>query len=159
MRSSAERSTINRALMSHGLGQLGYLIADHDEFRQLLVRCEPADRRAMYDSMKPYLRFEAKAFDTYIIEAQREAEAKQLPILDAETGELRQYRAPEIGMAQTALEEGLAKGHLEVVCRKCTRVEVFSGLNKADAIKKAREAGWTYNELLGDGREICPICP
>jgi len=71
MRSAEETSAINRMLQSHGLGrledgaglmsQLGYMVMDHEHLRSLLIRCEPENRSAMYDSassqeMEPYLR-------------------------------------------------------------------------------------------------------
>jgi hypothetical protein len=65
MRTAEETSAINRMLMSHGLrrledgarllSQLGFLVQDHEHLRSLLVRCEPENRSAMYDSLKPYL--------------------------------------------------------------------------------------------------------
>jgi hypothetical protein len=159
---------INRCLMSHGLGtleegagliaQLGYLVQDHDHFRQMLVACEPAERSSMYQALAPNLRFEAKPLDVYLSEAAEIAEARQWPIFDQATDRLREFKTPEIGIAQKALEQAIAKQHLTLTCAKCTRVEVFSGLRKADAVQTARQAGWTYDEL-GGGREICPTCP
>jgi hypothetical protein len=62
-----DRPAINRMLQSHGLptlesgsglmAALGFLVQDHEHFRSLLVRCEPENRSAMYDSLKPHLRF------------------------------------------------------------------------------------------------------
>jgi len=76
MQTAQEKSAINRMLMSHGLGrledraglmsQLGLLVQDHEHFRSLLARCEPENRSAMYDSLKPYLRFTPKPLDVYI---------------------------------------------------------------------------------------------
>ena len=70
MRTAEETSAINRMLQSHGLGrledgaglvaQLGYMVMDHEHLRSLLVRCEPENRSAMYDSLTPYLRFTPK---------------------------------------------------------------------------------------------------
>jgi hypothetical protein len=67
MNATQDKSSINRMLVSHGLGrledgagllsQLGFLVQDHEHLRSLLVRCEPENRSAMYDSLKPYLRF------------------------------------------------------------------------------------------------------
>lgn len=169
MQSAAQRSSIDKVLMAHGLGrlrdgaglvaQLAYLTRDHDHFRSLLNRCEPTERRNMYEAMRPYLRFDPKPLDVYISELAMDAEARQLPTI-GEGGKFVPYSgAPEIvSEAQDALDEGLAKGHLTLTCRKCTRTETFAGYDKADAVKKAREAGWIYS-ALGEGVEICPDCP
>jgi hypothetical protein len=89
MRSAEETSAINRMLQSHGLGrledgaglmaQLGYMVQDHEHFRSLLVRCEPENRSAMYDSLKPYLRFTPKPLDVYISESAERAANQDLP--------------------------------------------------------------------------------
>ena len=61
MQTAQEKSAINRMLMSHGLGrledgaglmsQLGFLVQGHEHLRSVLVRCEPENRSAMYDSL------------------------------------------------------------------------------------------------------------
>jgi hypothetical protein len=171
--SARNKAQINNMLGSYGLGQLddaaglcsqlGFLIRDHEHFRQMLAACDPAMRRDMYDSLKLSLRFKALPFDSYMIETARQAEVKQLPIQNPD-GTLRAYSPPEAKskeaeIIQNAVEDGLAKGWLELICKKCTRFETFPGANKAAAIHAAREAGWTYDEVNGEGREICPSCP
>jgi hypothetical protein len=179
MRTKTEHDAINRMLNSHGLGsleegtgllsQLGFLVVDHEHFRSLLVRCEPENRSSMYDSLKPYLRFQAKPLDVYIAESARLAEQQQLPTVDADgnynfspslppnVGE--DTLAKDIAAAQAGVDQAFAKYHLEVVCMKCTKSAVFSGVKKGDAIQEARRAGWSYWEKDGKGREICPACP
>lgn len=165
---------VNRYLGAHGLGTLGenagaavaqmaYLVVDHDHFRSLLMACEPPMRREMYGAMTPHLRFPAKPLEDYIIEGKRIAEQEQLPVA-TEGGGMRAFNVPEIvspelAEAQAAANLALAKGALEMVCRKCTRVERFPAPDRATGIKAARDAGWTYDEVKGDGREICPACP
>jgi hypothetical protein len=77
------------------------------------------------------------------IDAQRAAEAQ----------------APLIEIATASIEEMQAKGHLNLTCRKCTRTLRIPGVDLADAIRKARDLGWSYSEARGDGVEVCPDCP
>lgn len=163
-----EKARINRVLNAAGLAsladpnlmaQLGYLVEDHEHFRQLITKCQPAERSNMYNALAPNLRFRPKPLDVYIAETGQIAEVRQLPTLDPQTGALKPFRPPELEIAQKAIGEVTAAGHLTLHCRKCTRTETFPGTDLADAIRKAREAGWTYNEVTGDGKEICPKCP
>lgn len=168
-----EKSRINRVLGSYGLPQLGasglnealaFLVCQDSDperfFRDLLNKCEPSERPAMYESLRPHLSFTPKPLDVYISEMGELAERKQLPTITAD-GKLAPYNVPEIRTESldAAISEALAKVHLTVACRKCTKAEVFHGKNRAEAIHEARMAGWTYNELDGSGREICPDCP
>jgi hypothetical protein len=92
MQTAQEKSAINRMLRSHGLGQLedgaglmaqlGFLVQDHDHLRSLLVRCEPENRSAMHDSLRPYLRFTPKPLDVYIAESAERAARQDLPTID-----------------------------------------------------------------------------
>ena len=173
MRTTEETSAINRMLQSHGLGtlqdlaglisQLGFMVRDHEHLRSLLVRCEPENRSAMYDSLKPYLRFTPKAMDVYIAESAERAANQDLPTIDS-SGNINFSPAPTYEMtdtaaAQTAVNEVLAKHTLIVTCRKCTKWAAFTGDTKYDAIVNARLAGWVYYEMDGKPREICPDCP
>ena len=157
-----DRSRVNRMLMSNGLGslndpglipQLGFLVSrvvtGHDEFRRLIERCEPAERRNMYEAMKPYLRFEAKPLDVYVAEIGYRAEAKRLAVIDPETGALQPFRPAEVktktgdtAVAQAAVERAFAKFHLTLLCKQCTREHTFCGMHKDDCVRLAREAGW-----------------
>jgi hypothetical protein len=94
MQTAQKKSAINRMLQSHGLGrledgaglvsQLGFLVRDHEHLRSLLVRCEPENCSAMYDSLKPYLRFTPKPMDIYIPESKELAERQNLPTIDTD---------------------------------------------------------------------------
>lgn len=187
MRSPQEKSAINRVLGSHGLpplesgsglcAALGYMIQDHEHLRSILIRCEPEKRRACYESLKCYLRFEAKPLDVYIAESAERAERMQLPTLDAETGDFHwpvtqtietdvakvfegaKEKGADIMAAQEAVDATMAKRTLVLTCKHCTREEVFTGDNRTDCIRAARVAGWVYYEMAGEPREICPECP
>ena len=174
MRTTEEHSAINRMLQSHGLGrledgaglisQLWFLVMDHEHLRSLLVRCEPENRSAMYDSLKPYLRFTPKPLDVYIAESADRAARQDLPTIDS-TGNinfsptLTPELAPDVAAAQDAVNEAFAKHALTVTCRSCTKQALFTGDTKYDAIVNARLAGWVYYEMDGQPREICPDCP
>ena len=174
MRSAEETSAINRMLHSHGLGrledgaglmsQLAFMVMDHQHLRTLLVRCDPENHSAMYDSLKPYLRFTPKPLDVYISESAESAANQDLPTIDS-MGNINFSPAPTYEMtddtaaAQTAVNETLAKEVLTVTCRSCTKQEQFTGDTKYDAIVNARLAGWVYYEIDGQPREICPDCP
>src|SRR5262249_44658822 len=145
------------------ISQLGFLVQDHEHFRSLLVRCEPENRSAMYDSLRPYPRFTPKPLDVYIAESAERAEKQRLPTID-EVGNIHfePKLAAKVGdeaIAQAAVNASLAEHHLTVTCRSCTKQETFSGVRKADAVQAAREAGWVYYEVDGKVREICPDCP
>ena len=69
------------------------------------------------------------------------------------------FKVPEVnlnGVAENAISNELdsakAKGHLELVCPRCTFAEMFSGETRLDAHIKARKAGWTLDGIL------CPSC-
>ena len=166
------RAQLNRILQSAGLStledpepllaQLGFLVRDHEHLRSLLATCEPQERRNMYEALRPNLSFPAKPLDVYMAEVAMDAAARQLPVM-GEGGKLLPFQVPEVrsdeAIAQAAVDEQLAKQRIWVCCRKCTREEVFHGNTKANALMALRNAGWTYDEIQGDGREICPDCP
>ncbi len=172
MRTGPETRAINHFLRNRGFAgldepgalmqQLGFCVADHDAFRSLLTRCEPVERRNMYEALKPHLRFEAKALDVYLAEAGAIAEAKQLPTTD-DTGALTAFKRTDIESESyrlgKAIMDEIGKYKLVLTCKKCTRQEMFSGNRKIDAVATARGEGWTYDELNSTGFEICPTCP
>ena len=105
---------INRMLGEYGLGQLdspglvgqlAYLVRDHDHFRSLLLVAEPHQRSLMYDAMAPNLRFKARTLEQYLTEAREDAEARQLPI-QAEDGTLKPFQVPEIDTLETEEVQG-----------------------------------------------------
>jgi hypothetical protein len=164
-----DRNLINRYLGNRGLStledpaslipQLGFLVEDHDHFRRVLMKCkDERERQEMYEAMRPHLRFEPKSLYVYIKEAGLEAEAQQLPTVDAE-GNFHAYRSAQIRTIERLVDERLTAFHLSVTCRKCTKAATFHGYSKRDALDKLRSAGWTWDELNGDGLEICPDCP
>lgn len=134
------------------MAQLGYLVEDDAHFKSMLNKCEPSERRNMYESLRPHLRFEPRPLDVYIAELGMEAEIQQLPTV-ASDGTLQAFRPTEI---RSAIGAEIHKHRLEVVCRRCTKQEFFYGERKVDAVEQAREAGWAYDSITS--KEICPDC-
>lgn len=164
MQSAIVRQALNHYLQKHGLGRLGepgllpalaYLIDDDAEFSRLLNTCEPEERYQMYHSLKPNLKFKPRPLDDYLSEWREQAEVRQLPVVQ-EDGTMRAYNVPEVN---TLLAEGVARYHLIVVCRRCTREATFPGTDKYTAVRAAREAGWIYTHgEQSEGYELCPQC-
>lgn len=166
---SSEQTVIDRFLTARGLpgvragggnailSVLARRIEDHSHFRELLSACEPQLRHEMYEALRPHLLFRAHPLDFYERCARERAENMKLPVL-LEDGKLRGYEPIEVRIAQDAVDEQLAQGVLTLVCRKCTKEAKFPAENVATAIKNARDEGWTYDELSGEGRETCPAC-
>jgi hypothetical protein len=77
--------------------------------------------------------------------------AKIVRGLEPETRESR-----ELGVAQRAIAEAVAKVFLELVCASCTRTHVFPGITRHEALRAARDAGWRYDARYDT--ELCPDC-
>jgi hypothetical protein len=172
MPKTQDRSAINRMLGSHGLGQLeegaglmaqlGFLVQDHEHLRSLLARCEPESRSAMFDSLKSYLKFQAKPLDAYIAESAMRAEAQKLPVVAGDgTYKWPQAAASdaEIAALQASTRDLFEGCSVVLTCMKCTREAKFEGLTKMDAIVNARMDGWSYWVYDAEIRAICPECP
>ena len=80
---------INQMLGAAGLGQLdspglvgqiAYMVRDHEHFGSLLMACEPEERQHMWDALAPNLRFKPYALDHYLLKARADAEARRLPV-------------------------------------------------------------------------------
>lgn len=111
-----DEKRVNQMLMSNGLGSLddpglipqlrflvSHVIKTHEQFRELINRCEGSKRYAMYEALHSALRFEPKPLDVYIAELGQIAEAQQLPIQQPD-GTLSPFNVPEIALRpQTGL--------------------------------------------------------
>ena len=162
------RQTINRYLGNRGLAtlenpgamvqQLGFLVEDDQHLKQILNKCEPHERRNCYEALRPHFASRRGRWTS----TSRSWDGGADPGV-ADSGQRRQVprlRTPEIRSVQAAVDGEMAKHHLTLTCRKCTREETFHGERRAEVIFKAREAGWTYGlDGSGKGKEICPSCP
>lgn len=184
-----QKKAVNRLLAQNGLGQLsdpglipqiGFLMGractTHEHFRDMLNKCEPAERLNMYEAMRPYLRFEAKPLDVYIAEIKLDAEIKQLPTVQPDgslkpfqTAEIitdpiaaaaaeaeRDRKAAELAQANRILAQTVTSKALWLVCARCTKEATFHGVYKSECVDLARAAGWHYSDT--EAVELCPNC-
>lgn len=181
------RTAISGELKKAGFGglddpnivqQLAFCVRDHEHLRSLLSAMAPEKRNLAYQQLRPHLRFQAKPLDVYISEMREDAERRKLPIID-ERGELVEFddyhdkKAPLEVLAQEAIrqneKEKNPKGTLELVCNRCTKVELIPAKNKAEAYQGSRLLGWKYIMVSGRSSEfhkspqmrevaICPEC-
>jgi hypothetical protein len=163
------RAKMNDFLAKKGLGglddpnlfhQMAFLIRDHEHFRGILMLVPPQDRYTAYTALAPKLTFKAKPLDDYEAEAKYEAERKQLPVIDSRTGELREFKAPDINeLATKAIKDAekaeTAKGNLRLTCSKCTAYGTFPAKNRVQAYFDAKVLGW----MVEGETAICPKCP
>lgn len=146
------------------MSQVALGITSHDKFRNLLLKVEPQERYNCYHSLKSRLRFEAKPLETYIMEGRMQADAEKLPTYDHETGTVRDYSDPGPinlnALAEKAIREReaeeIAKGSLEMVCRRCTYAEVFPGKTRGHALRAAELKGWRPDAVTD--KALCPKC-
>lgn len=170
MRTPGETGAINRLLGKLGLStlddpkgllnQIAFMVGDEDTFRRMLLKLPPAERHQAYESLKSRLPFTPKPLEEYERCAKEFAERAQLPTI-GENGELVPFKVSSVGqkeqVAEGAINDEIGREKLWLVCSKCTREKVFSGLTKVDAMIQARQAGWWYDKVMD--REICPRCP
>lgn len=168
------------------LDEFGSMVQDHDHFRLLLMKCDPAQRATMYEQLRSRLQFRPKPLEQYIAEAKEIAEREKLPTWDPETQTLTPYTPGEVrtmagavlwrsskrNKQAKALRDAAtrvlaqqydienARQRLTTTCAKCTAEAHFYGVTRLDALLKARRAGWRYqkSEVDGEGMELCPKC-
>jgi hypothetical protein len=162
---SASSKQLDRALKQTGFGgiddpnlahQVGFCIRDHEHFRQVLTAVEPNNRVAAYETLRPYLRFEAKALDIYIAEAADLAgrkEQNQTPLEVVAEEAIRRNRLEQAGV-----------GNLSLVCARCTKQGIFSGDRRWAAVNEAVAQGWMRKFRVRDGLGYSPqvgevLCP
>lgn len=172
-----ERTKINHELKKLGFGglndatimqQIATLYKTHESFRGLLMSTMPDQRRIAYEALRPHLSFVAKPLDVYEREIREKAEREQWDVIhkdnphfpqpfkvpEIETDEYKLARLAEEAIEQTAHEK--AGGHLELCCLKCTIVAYFPAPKRREAVKKAHDAGWRWDERNGVKRTYCP---
>lgn len=125
-------------------------------FAQALVACVPEKRTAMYEAMRPYLRFTAQPLDVYMARAKEMAAQKE--------------QARERNTVESIIEREASKKTLTLSCGKCMKEETFYCVNtttaaRADAVMEARKKGWVLQPKRSEGgilegqMEVCPKCP
>lgn len=131
-------------------------IRDHKDLETKLTSAPPHLRTIIYEAVRPFLKFQARPLDKYIVSAKQMAERERLPTLDV-SGNLHEFRAVEVGLAAA-----VATKTLTLVCGKCTREDKFYAIGQetnVDVIMKARMEGWIHDLTVFPPREICPGCP
>lgn len=148
--SNNELSTLDspRELMQ----QLAFMVKSPQQFKAMLAKVEPENRRIAYESMAPFLSFRPAPLSDYMTQLKQDAEHDRLPTFDPESGEVVPFSPAR--NAKTA-EESLATKYLTLTCSKCTVQATFFGETVVEAAIKAREKGWFHDHE----REICPKCP
>ena len=146
------------------LQQLAMGITNHEKFRKVLAKVEPAKRTVAYETMRQFLSFKAKPLADYLMEAAQEAERKQRPTID-EKGNVKDFVPARNADMRTAEEKLLDKANYElevavpgftlvVQCAKCTKEGEFTAPTHIAAMVKMREAGWVS---VGT-KDVCGGC-
>ena len=124
--SKLERARINKYLQSHGLGglddptlnvQLAFFVRDHEHFRSVLLRVDPAERVNCYNALAPKLRFQAKPLEDYIREGKEIAEKEQLPSYDEKTFEVKPFSPGPISETAKEALSGKTKEEREAAAK------------------------------------------
>lgn len=159
-----DSTKINRFLMKRGMPNLQdpnlvkmiAYVCSEVRFAQALAACVPEKRTAMYESMRPYLRFTAQPLDVYMARAKEMAAQKE--------------QARERNTVEAIIEREAGKKSLTLTCGKCLAEETFYAVNtsheaRADAVMAARKKGWVLQQkrsdegILEGQMEVCPKCP
>jgi len=170
-----ERQTINKKLKQMGFGgledrnlfsQIATLYRSHESFRGLLMSTAPDQRRIAYEALRPHLCFPAKPLDVYEREIKEKAEREQWDIWNGtpypekfRVGEVESDEHKLARQAEEAIEQARhekAGGTLEMVCTRCTVAAAFPAPKRKEAVRKAWEAGWRWDERNGVKRHYCP---
>lgn len=109
-------------------------------FCEMLNECEGAQRREMYEALRPRLAFEVPSLDA--CEARIAARAE------------RMIRPKGLPAAQK--EEEPLELTIEILCGGCRKLESYAGRTVADAMSKARKDGWGRGPVRG--LEYCAEC-
>ena len=172
-----QRQKINHELKKCGFGgiddpnlfaQIALLYTTHDSFRGLLMSTMPDQRRIAYEAIRPHLCFVAKPLDVYEREIHEKAEREQWDVIHKDNPHWPQpFKVSEIEtdeyklqkVAQEAIETcewEKAKGVLEMVCRTCLVAEHFPAAKRREAVKRAHDEGWRWDERNGSTHTFCP---
>jgi len=150
-----KRAQLDRALKQRGLGgiedpnlvhQMGFLIRDHEHFRQVLMAVVPENRVMAYEELRAYLRFEAKPLHVYLAEAADLAgrkEQNQTPLEVVAEEAIKRNRLQQAGV-----------GNLTLTCARCTKQGIFTGDRRWAAVNEAVARGW----MRKDGKVLCGEC-
>ncbi len=122
---------------------LGRLVEDHEHFRSLVIRCEPEERAAMYDSMKPYVRFRLHPLEWYIARSKEMADAEGLPTLEAD-GSIK-WPGPDPSQADIAASQASTSDLFAI--QKDGNVDLVAAGNDANVAQNAVNAAFAKEVL------------
>ena len=163
--SLGERQKVNDTLKRCGFGgledptildQLAFVIHGHDHFRGILMSVTEQERHIAYQALAPRVRFKAKPLEEYERETKLKAEREQWDIYDGTPFPKPFKPASDLAsMAEKAIQDSEAKGTLTLVCKRCTREQVYPAKNKEDGWHDAQLDGWRQTKFE---ETICPSC-
>lgn len=111
-----------------------------DFFCEMLNECEGAERREMYEAMRPLLSFPVPSLDA--CEARMAAKAERM---------IRPR-----GLRPVAKEFDPTERVVTMECGGCGKTEPFTDITTVGAMLEARKAGWGRGPKAG--REYCASC-
>lgn len=117
----------------------------HQYLQDALNECDHADRVAMYEALRPRLKFKALPLGTYEARIAEKAGAM-----------VTRGHARVEGSTPKPVEVGEPQASAKLRCHACEVIEKFDGATPVDALSKARQAGWVKTPELDE--ETCPNC-
>lgn len=154
---SDERRKVENQLLMLGLRQLtdpqlieqlGQLVTGHEFLLGLINECDQDQRSAMFEAIRPHLRFEPWPLDRYIAKLKQHASNIDSAVNPIEVGD-RTFQPVPAAEATGCV--------LTLKCHKCTGAEDFYGETPVTAMLLARESGWVFDIAIQ--KHICPRCP
>lgn len=165
-----EKRQLDNFLLSQGLPRLkdpeliqrlADLVSDfpgdkHEFLRDLINEVDAKDRREMYDSIAPRLRFKAHPLEQYelrIAEKAGNMVSKRWMRVEGERPKPIQVGNSTVIPVPKALSDAAVA---TVRCHRCEKLERFMDETAAGAMIQARKAGWQREP--GVNKEICAEC-
>lgn len=128
----------------------------HTFLRDLINECDAKDRREMYDSLTPRLRFKALPLEQYELQIAEKAGnmvSKRWMRVEGERPKPIQVGNSTFVPVPKALADAAVA---TVRCHRCMKLEKFVDETPAGAMIKARKAGWQREP--GVNNECCAEC-
>lgn len=134
----------------------GEWIDRHKFLRDLLAECDKKDRTAMYEAIRPHLKFVVRPlaqYESMMTERMSGLISKRAAMVEGrsphpiEVGKKKYAEVPAV-MATQAIAT--------LKCYKCKRAAKFVGDTPAGAMIAGRKAGWVRD--MSVVREVCPKC-
>lgn len=136
--------------------RLGEYIDKHKFLRDLLNECEPAERSAMYDAIKPHLTFKVHPLSHY--ESMIALKAGEMVSQHRMRVEGERPQPITVGGNKYVVASKARATNVVATftCYRCRRFDKFVAETPVGAMTEGRKAGWTREK--GVNKEICPAC-